>query len=193
MQGIVIFKNLTKKSKNMNPIKIIQKYYDINSELYKVLITHSKLVTKKALDAAKHVNPLPDLKFIEEAAMLHDIGVYLTNAPQINCHGKEPYIRHCILGRKILEKEGLPRHAIACERHIGVGITKQEITRKNLPLPKRDMVPLTIEEEVVAYADNFFSKDEPTKEISIQKIKKNLARFGDDKVKKFEEWNKKFS
>ena len=58
----------------MDPIKIIQKYYDKDSKSYHFLVEHSKMVTQKALEIAKKVPQFhPDLKFIEEAAMLHDI------------------------------------------------------------------------------------------------------------------------
>ena len=125
----------------MNPIKIIQKYYNPKSKAYKLLVVHSKMVAQKALKIAKHVNHLnPDKKFIREAAMLHDIGVIKTKAPEIGCYGDEPYLRHGYLGRKILEKEGLLKHALVCERHIGVGITKEEIIKRKLSLPKRDML-----------------------------------------------------
>lgn len=68
----------------MQPLKIIQKYYEVGSKSYEILVAHSELVTKKALEIAKKVPHLnPGLKFIEEAAMLHDIGIFLTNFPDI--------------------------------------------------------------------------------------------------------------
>ena len=82
----------------MDPLKIIQKYYQSDSKLYQTLVEHSRAVTKKALEIAKknaHLNP--DLQFIAEAAMLHDIGIFLTNEPSIHCTGKSPYICHGIL------------------------------------------------------------------------------------------------
>lgn len=89
----------------MNPIEIIRKYYNPESEAYKFLIHHSRMVAKKAVEVAERVRHLkPDIKFIEEAAMLHDIGIFLTHAPQIGCHGDKPYICHGYLGREILEK-----------------------------------------------------------------------------------------
>lgn len=179
----------------MNSLKIIQKYYSPESKAYYFLVGHSRAVAKKAIEAAKKVkNQNPDLEFIKEAAMLHDIGIFQTNAPKIGCYGKKPYICHGYLGRKILEKEGLPKHAIACERHIGAGITKKEIEEKNLPLPKRGMVPISIEEKIISFADKFFSKREGalSKEESEKDIKKELSKFGAEKVKKFEEWLKLF-
>ncbi len=59
--------------------------------------------------------------------MLHDIGIFLTNAPHIGCYGDKPYICHGYLGREILDKEGLPGHAMVCERHVGAGLTVTDI------------------------------------------------------------------
>lgn len=178
----------------MNPIEIIRKYYNPESEAYKFLIHHSRMVAKKAVEVAERVRHLkPDIKFIEEAAMLHDIGVFLTHAPQIGCHGDKPYICHGYLGRELLEKEGYPKHAIVCETHVGVGLTVKDIEEKNFPIPKRDMTPTTIEEKIVCFADKFFSKDnEPLKEKPISKAREFIARFRDDKLRQFDEWLKLF-
>jgi len=72
----------------MNPLEIIEKYYKDNPGAKDILIAHGEMVAKKATELAKKVKHLnPDLKFIKEAAILHDIGIFLTNAPQINCYG----------------------------------------------------------------------------------------------------------
>jgi len=147
----------------MNPLEIIEKYYKDNPGAKDILIAHGEMVAKKATELAKKVKHLnPDLKFIKEAAILHDIGIFLTNAPQINCYGDKPYICHGYLGRELLEKEGLPKYALVCERHVGVGITIENIKKNNLPLPKRDMTPQSIEEKIICLADKFFSKKEKT-------------------------------
>ena len=175
----------------MNPIDIINKYYRSGSRAYEILIRHSKQVTRKALDAAKKVPQLnPDLDFIKEAAMLHDIGIFLTNTPELGCKGKMPYICHGYLGREILEKIGLQRHALVCERHIGVGITTEDIKNYALPLPKRDMLPVSIEEQIICFADKFFSKnrDSLKKEKSVEDIKQYLKPYGLEKVKRFQSW-----
>lgn len=179
----------------MDPLKIIKKYYQIDSESYKILVEHSVAVAKKAIEIANKAPHLkPDLKFIEEASMLHDIGIFLTDYPEIKCFGKEPYISHGYLGREILEKEGFPKHALVCERHVGVGISIKDIEEQKLPIPKRDMSPISIEEQIISFADKFFSKNEEflSKEKSIDKIRNELLKFGDDKVKIFDELAKKF-
>ncbi|HIE12867.1 MAG TPA: HD domain-containing protein [Desulfotomaculum sp.] len=175
----------------VDPLAIISKYYDPESELHGILVTHSRMVAKKALEAARAVEHLnPDLRFIEEAAMLHDIGIFRVSFPKIGCRGSSPYICHGVLGREILEREGLPRHALVCERHIGTGITRADVEKRDLPLPKRDMVPVSIEEQIICFADKFFSKDKDSlvKERSIDEIKRSLAVLGAEKVRRFEEW-----
>ena len=177
----------------MNPIKIIDKYYDKNSKIYKLLMGHSNAVAKKALEVAKRLNNQDiDLELIYEGAMLHDIGIFLTNAPKIHCLSNEPYIRHGILGKEILEKEGLPKHSLICERHIGVGLTAEDIKRQGLPLPERDMAPKAIEEKIIAFSDNFFSKGKGGRENSINEIKDIFKKNDSKKIKIFEEWCREF-
>jgi uncharacterized protein len=162
-----------------------------------IIREHSRNVARKALQIAVN-SPLAeelDTEFIVEAALLHDIGVSQTYAPGLDCHGTEPYIRHGILGREILEKEGLPRHALVCERHIGVGLTIADIREQNLPLPLRDMVPTSAEERVVAAADLFYSKKKNalSTEKSLEQIRHDLGKFGAAKVAIFEAWLQEFS
>lgn len=170
--------------------EIINKYYLKESITYHYLVVHANAVTQKALEIAEnnmHLNP--DLNFIREAAMLHDIGIYMTRSQKIACNGSYPYIAHGYLGREILDKEGFPKHALVCERHVGVGISLNDINKNNLPLPKRDMLPVTIEEKIICLADEFFSKSKNKLTIpkSITEIKKSLSKYGEDKIDKFME------
>ncbi|MGD9056998.1 MAG: HDIG domain-containing protein [Desulfobacterales bacterium] len=175
----------------MNAIEILERYYDPNSKAYQILVEHGQQVADKAREAAQRVPALkPDLDFIEAAAMLHDIGIFQTHTPQFGCFGKHPYICHGVLGSTILKKEGHPQLALVCERHIGVGISKTDIRQQNLPLPDRDMIPVTIEEQIVCYADKFFSKNGNGRsaEKPISKILKKLSRRGPEKVQRFKSW-----
>jgi len=179
----------------MLPLKIIEKYYKPDTKAYNILVIHAALVTKKALEVAKRVPELkPDLQFIQEAAMLHDIGIFKTKAEDIDCHGDKPYLCHGYLGREILEKEGFPKHALVCERHTGVGISKKEIEKNDLPLPRRDLVPFSVEEEIICFSDLFYSKNPAslTTEKSLEKIREELSQFGEDKIEKFNDWREKF-
>ena len=113
-----------KKINRMKPLDIIKKYYPESSDAYRILVTHSRSVADKALALARlHPEMNLDLTFIEEAAMLHDIGIFLCNAPDIDCHGEADYICHGYLGADLMRKEGYPRHALVCERHTGTGLS----------------------------------------------------------------------
>lgn len=178
----------------MKPKKIIQKYYKKNSRQYKILLTHSKQVRDKALKIVdKHPELGADRQFVKEAAMLHDIGIYKTFAPKIDCWGKHRYIAHGYLGAEILRTEGYPKHALVCERHTGVGITLKRIVKNKLPIPKRDMRPVSIEEQIICYADKFYSKSRLDTKLKKERIIKKLEKFGKRQVNTFLAWDKKFS
>ena len=173
-------------------LSIIQRYYTPGNDDYRVLVLHSRQVADLAVKLGQRLidkgQPV-DLEFVEEAAMLHDIGMCRTDAPGIHCYGTEPYIRHGILGRQMLDAIGLFRHGRVCERHTGAGITAAEIIDQHLPIdPPRDLLPESVEEKLVCYADKFFSKsrlDEPPK--TLERVRKSLAKFGDDSVVRFDE------
>jgi uncharacterized protein len=81
---------------------------------------------------------------------------------------------------------------LVCERHTGVGLSEQEIIKQNLPIPKRDMLPISLKEEIICFADKFFTKYNPKEERKIEVVKNDLMRFGSDKVEKFDILLKKF-
>ncbi|MFR9165643.1 MAG: HDIG domain-containing metalloprotein [Dysgonomonas sp.] len=173
----------------MNPLEIIEKYYEKNTELYSILTNHSRSVTEKALLIAQNHPELKiDTQFVSEAGMLHDIGIFETYAPSIQCFGTHPYIAHGYLGSEIMEKEGYPKHALVCERHTGAGLTLEEIVAQNLPVPHREMMPVSIEEKVICFADSFFSKTRLGQEKTVDDVVKSLSKFGDRSVKQFREW-----
>lgn len=168
---------------------IIEKYYNKDSELYQTLIVHSGQVRDKALEIARRKTELKlDTVFIEEAAMLHDIGIFKCNAPRIHCVGIHHYIEHGYLGADIIRAEGLPRHALVCERHTGVGLSRDMIANNKLPLPLRDMIPESLEEQLICYADKFFSKTKLGQTHSVDSIRRDLARFGQHQVLVFDKW-----
>ncbi|HKK00028.1 MAG TPA: HD domain-containing protein [Desulfotignum sp.] len=144
----------------MEPLQVIEKFYPPGSVTREILLDHSRQVAQKSLEIARSLAcSRVDLDFIETAAMLHDIGIFMTASPAIGCTGDAPYICHGYLGRKLLDKEGLdPAYGLVAERHTGAGISLGTIIRHNLPLPRRDMVPGTLEEKIICCADKFFSK-----------------------------------
>lgn len=177
---------------SMDPLDLIHEFYDPASVLYSVLVSHSEQVTEKALKIAAKVPWLhPDLDFIKQAAMLHDIAIFQTNAVQINCQGTYPYVVHGLLGREMLEAKGYPRHALVCERHVGAGISAEEIARHHLPLPVRDMIPQSIEEIIICFADKFFSKNPKRhkQEKTIAEVMESISRYSRKQADRFMEWH----
>lgn len=177
----------------MDALGIIDKYYPEDNELKHILLTHSRSVADKALWIAnRHPELNLDKQFLEEAALLHDIGVFLTDAPGIHCHGEHPYICHGYLGAELVRNEGYPRHALVCERHTGAGLSLASILQRDLPVPHRDMLPVSLEEQVICFADKFFSKTHLDREKSIEKALKSIAKHGEEGVERFNHWCESF-
>ena len=127
------------------------------------VIDHSIAVCKKACEIAENF-PEADLDIIQKGALLHDIGRSRT-------HG----ITHAVEGVKIDVLNVI-------ERHIGAGITKKEA--KELNLFEKSYVPETLEEKIVAHADNLISG---TEEVDVDfVIKKWKSRMDnpDDNIKR---------
>ena len=167
----------------MDYTKLIDKYYAAHPALRDILFTHSRQVADRAL-AIIDAHPqweqqgLVDRQFVEEAAMLHDIGIIFCNAPNIHCHGQHKYIEHGYLGAELLRAEGLPKHALVAERHTGAGITLEQVLREELPIPERDYCPQSLEEKIICYADKFYSKSHLNEEVPLEKIEYNIWKYG---------------
>lgn len=173
-------------------LRILGKYYEPYPEAKEILMVHSRAVADKALSLI-HGRDDIDRQFVEEAAMLHDIGIFRCNAPGIGCTGILPYICHGIEGGKILRSEGLERHALVCERHTGSGLTAGEIADSGLPLPAVDLLPVTPEERLICYTDKFFSKSgDLRREKSLQEVRKSLEKFGRTTMERFEALHREF-
>jgi len=100
----------------VQPLELIDKYYNDHAHARSILVAHSHQVVELAVAVAVHFGrsqPV-DTEFIEHAALLHDIGMLYTDTPKLGCHGNQPYIAHGVLGAEVLCKEGLPRDALVC-------------------------------------------------------------------------------
>lgn len=173
----------------MQPLDIIQKYYTPGTKIYDIYISHVTDVTNQALlIAQKHPELAVDVKFLEEAGMLHDIGIFKTNAPRIACIGNYPYVCHGFLGRELLTEEGFPKHGLVCERHTGTGLSLETILMKKLPIPHRDMRPQSLEEQIICFADKFYSKSNLGKKKPLKKIRKGIKNHNTHDVKIFDRW-----
>ncbi|MFH2059214.1 MAG: HDIG domain-containing metalloprotein [Pseudomonadota bacterium] len=181
----------------MNALTIIEQFYTPGTPLYQTLVHHSRIVTQKSLAIARTLDHLnPNLEFIKTAAMLHDIGIFMTRSTSIGCVGVSPYICHGYLGRKLLDEQGLPQeYGLVCERHTGAGITRENITTNHLPLPARDMVPVSLEEKIICCADKYHSKNPKKKDniITTADIIQELGAISMDHADRFSTWAQEFN
>lgn len=177
----------------MNPEAILRSHISDNPPLLSLLLQHSHSVASLALSMAdRHPELSMDRDFVYQAALLHDIGVVQTHAPQIYCYGPFPYICHGYLGAQMLENLGLHRHARVCERHTGVGLSIATIVRQALPLPQKDMIPQTIEEQLICFADKFYSKIAPLRSRTIEEVRASMAPYGQESLAQIARWEQLF-
>lgn len=128
------------------------------------VIKHCQVVEKRALTLARNFSLQVDMDLIKNGALLHDVG---------RCQSNDIY--HAIVGAKILEKmEFSPELTRIVERHIGAGIPPQEALE--LGLPPKDYTPRTLEEKIVAHADNLVhNQEEVGLKFVLKKWKKRLG------------------
>ncbi|MDR0538365.1 MAG: phosphohydrolase [Tannerellaceae bacterium] len=177
----------------MDSLEIINRHYSNNPKAKELVIEHGRDVARKALDIiCRRPDLCVDPIFIKHAAVIHDIGIIFCNAPEFYCFGEANYICHGYLGSQVVSREGFPAYALICERHTGTGITVEEILRRNLPIPCREMLPVTIEEKLICYADKFFSKGNIGKERSLAKVREKIAKHGEDAILRFEQLHNLF-
>lgn len=196
----------------MDYLALIHRYYPEDNALRRMLLHHSRQVCARALQIVeRHPELGANRNLVEAGAMLHDIGIFLTDAPGIHCHGTAHYILHGSLGAQLLrnEAEQLKEEKLQevqlqeelhfyealariCERHTGTGLTRQTIIERGLPDPQQDLLPETIEEQIICYADKFYSKSHLERERTIPQTLQSLEKFGDEGVEKFRHWTELF-
>ena len=207
----------------MNAIEILHYYIDPNEALYQVVYQHSRAVADLALRLMDKHPALPmNRRLVEQAALLHDIGVLKVDAPSIHCFGTDAYIRHGVEGAAMLralipiletasfasektafdyatEVESLDLTAAdleacarVCERHTGTGLTVERIVQAALPLPLQDFSPQSEEEQLICFADKFFSKTHLDRERDFAQARAKLEKFGPESLQRFDNWGQRF-
>jgi uncharacterized protein len=175
--------------------KLHQKYCrGINEKmLLDVVWTHSLIVRDIALELAKNLekrNIKIDKKLLEIGALVHDIGCY--RCYEFYGRNEGVYVQHGVKGYEILKNEGFSEEiARMAEVHLGVGIIKENIIQNSLPLEEKDYIPMTLEEELVAYADNFHSKSGP-RFLNFKEAREKMLNLWVESEVIFERFEKKF-
>lgn len=174
----------------MSPFSFIDTYYPDNNALRRMLLVHSWQVASRALLVARrHPELHLDKSLLFQGAMLHDVGIFLTDAPGIHCYGVEPYLLHGCLGGELLRERGRVDLARFCERHTGTGLTQADFHSNGLQVPDVETAPVTLEEQVVCYADKFYSKSSLYRERNAEQVCLSLAKYGDEVVSRFRQWH----
>ncbi len=123
------------------------------------LLDHVFMVERLATRIASSCNA--NIEVVRAGAMLHDIGRTVTNG-----------IDHAVKGAEILRTAKISEDIVKIvERHTGAGISKDEAEK--LGLPVKDYTPVTLEEKIVAQADNLVSGN---KIITLEEVVENYKR-----------------
>lgn len=171
----------------MDYLKIIDTYYPVGTLRRDIYMKHCRQVSDLALEINSRCGLALEPDIVEAAAMLHDIGIFMTSAPTIGCDGSERYIAHGYLGAALLRREGYPEDmARVAERHTGTGITASDVEILGLPMPVADYMPETVLEKVVCYADKFYSKSGTMEKKSFKRARASIARYGGDSLARFD-------
>lgn len=86
-----------------------------------------------------------DVDLVSAGAMLHDLG-----------RAEEHGMSHAVVGARLAEERGLDQRLVEIiRRHIGAGLDEQEV--REMGLPPGDYIPRSLEEKIVAHADNLVS------------------------------------
>lgn len=174
--------------------EIIDRYYPAETPLRDIYIRHCRSVAEKAIEIANKKSLQLDIADIEAAAMLHDIGIVMTDAAGIHCHGTKPYLSHGAIGADLLRAANAPeKFAKVAERHTGTGLTPDDLSKLSGILPAdRSYMPDSLLERLICYADKFYSKNGDMKEKKLDRVRASLAKFGPLALDRFEKLHEEF-
>ena len=127
----------------------------------------AQAVAKEIVSRVKGADP--DL--VAAGALLHDIGRSVDHS-----------IMHAYIGSQIVQAHGLPQSIVDIVRkHTGAGLDAEDV--EELGLPDADYMPRTLEEKIVAHADNMVSDNKVVKHShSSDKLRNKGAERGADRI-----------
>lgn len=176
--------------------------------------THTEIVLKIALQFVERLKQQGiniDLNLLTKGIYLHDIGVYSCYDEDVNPDKNLPaYIMHGFIGHQIIKKEGFPENVCRfASTHTATGLTKEDIKREKLDVKLKDYIPVTLEEEILCFADKFHTKYpsfntfqeqikrlekfDPNRRIKMEILKKKFGLPNLTQLKKqYDSWNEEF-
>ncbi len=136
----------------------------------KRVVVHCATVRAVAEEIAKGI-PEADMDLVIAGALLHDIG-----------RSRDHSIMHAYIGSRIARDLGLPK--ALCDiirKHTGAGLDDEDV--KEMGLPPGDYMPNTLEEKIVAHADNLVSDNRVVPhQHSVDKLRFKGADRGADRI-----------
>jgi uncharacterized protein len=172
-------------------ILALHKKYAPDERSFDLVFTHCKIVAEIALGTVRKNKLEVDDNLLYTAAMLHDIGAYTMYVPELKTFKKDGYEQHALIGASLLRGEGLPE--AVCDiilTHRLMGVTADETKLKQWKTPYVDVVPASLEGELVCFADRFHSKhpslNDPHK--FIEKLATNLPEQAAKYQARLDEW-----
>ncbi len=144
--------------------------YLVSAGCKKRVIIHCCTVRAVADEIVSHIASA-DKDLVVAGALLHDIG-----------RAKDHTIMHAYIGSTMVEEFGLCQELVDIVRkHTGAGLDAEDV--KELGLPPGDYIPRTIEEKIVAHADNLVSDNKVVDHNhSVSKLVNKGAFRGADRV-----------
>jgi uncharacterized protein len=181
-------------------IRALHERHAPTREAFEAVYTHCVIVWRVAERLLTQADRMPEntgfadieRDLVWAGCLLHDVGVYrlYDHAGRLDYAG---YMRHGVLGHALLAEAGYPEAICRfASRHTGVGISRDEVIRQELPLPPADYVAETPEELLVMYADKFHTKAEPPSFLTAATYAAYVRQFGPDKVAAFKEMLQRF-
>lgn len=136
----------------------------------KRVIIHCCTVEVVAKEIASRIGGV-DRDLVAAGALLHDIG-----------RSKDHSIMHAYIGSQIVKDYGLPVELQEIVRkHTGAGLDAEDV--KEMGLPPGDYMPNTLEEKIVAHADNLVSDNRiVTHQHSVDKLRNKGAERGAERI-----------
>lgn len=133
------------------------------------VITHCCTVLAVAKEMCKTIDV--NMELVTAGALLHDIG-----------RSKDHSIMHAAFGAEIALQNGLPGELVEIIRkHTGAGLDDEDVAE--MGLPPGDYIPHTLEEKIVAHADNMVSDNMIVAHThSVEKLRRKGAYRGADRI-----------
>ncbi len=141
------------------------------------VIEHCMAVSSLSVKIARKLaasGKLVDVGLVEIGAILHDLG-------RARTHG----IDHAVVGAKITEELGLDTWIVRIIKcHIGAGLSREDA--RSFGLPDDDYIPRSIEEKIVAHADNLMRG---TERISLEEYisRMRVKRVSEENINRIKE------